>query len=102
MKKRIKLNEDILRSMIMESLKGYLNEAENGGWEVDDEEAMEAYALAEEKLGKEVIDTAIIRAMSTHQLADILAYIFRVYDFREWEEYKNQKLYQDAEYLDIV
>jgi hypothetical protein len=68
-----------------------LLEAENGGWVVDDSEAMEAYALAEEKLGKEEIDTAIIRAMSTHQLAEILAYIFRMYDFREWDEYKSNK-----------
>jgi hypothetical protein len=102
MKKRIKLNESTLRAIIMESLKGYLNEAENGGWVVEDEEAMEAYALAEKKMGKEVIDTAIIRAMSTHQLADILAYIFRVYDFREWDEYKEGKMHQDEGGAEMV
>lgn len=81
------LDEGMIRRIVRESLL----EAENGGWVIDDSEAMEAYAFAEEKMGKETIDTAIIRAMSTHQLADILAYIFRVYDFREWDEYKSNK-----------
>lgn len=81
------LDESTIRRIVRESLL----EAENGGWLVDDSEAMEAYAFAEEKMGKEEIDTAIIRAMSTHQLAEILAYIFRMYDFREWDEYKSNK-----------
>lgn len=87
MKKVIKLSESKLRQMITEAVM----EAVNGGWEVDDSEAMDAYNLAVNTLGKEVIDDAIIRAMSSHVLAELLAYIFRQYDFREWDEYKSSK-----------
>jgi myo-inositol-1-phosphate synthase len=87
MKKVVKISESKLRQMISEAVM----EAVNGGWEVEDNEAEAAYNLAVEKLGKEVIDDAIIRAMSSHVLAELLAYIFRQYDFREWDEYKSSK-----------
>lgn len=84
MKKVIKLTEANLTNMIREAVV----EAVNGGWVVDDNEARKAYEFAANTLGKETIDTAIIRAMPDNTLAEILAYIFRMYDFREWEEYK--------------
>lgn len=87
MKKVIRLSEDNLKKMIA----NILNEAVNGGWEVDDNEAQEAYEFAVQHLGKDTIDSAIIRAMSDNVLADLLAYIFRMYDFREWDEYKQSK-----------
>lgn len=87
MKKTVQITESKLRQMITEAVM----EATNGGWSVDDSEAEEAYNFAVDKLGKETIDTAIIRAMSNHVLAEILAYVFRMYDFREWEEYQAQK-----------
>ncbi len=84
MKKVIKLTEANLKNMIREAVV----EAVNGGWEVDDNEARKAYEFAADTLGKETIDSAIIRAMSDNTLAEILAYVFRMYDFREWDEYK--------------
>ena len=74
-----------------------LNEAENGGWVVDDSEAQEAYNFAVDRMGKETVDTAIIRALSDKHLAEILAYIFRMYDFREWDEYKEGIGSEDGE-----
>lgn len=97
MKKVVKISESKLRQMISEAVM----EAVNGGWEVKDNEAETAYNLAVEKLGKEVIDNAIIRAMSNHVLAELLAYIFRMYDFREWDEYKNAQQGQEEEDVDI-
>lgn len=84
MKKVIKLTEANLTNMIREAVV----EAVNGGWVVDDNEAREAYEFAANTLGKETIDSAIIRAIPDNTLAEILAYIFRMYDFREWESYK--------------
>jgi hypothetical protein len=97
MKKVVKISESKLRQMISEAVM----EAVNGGWEVEDSEAEAAYNLAVEKLGKEVIDNAIIRAMPSHTLAELLAYIFRMYDFREWDEYKNAQQSQEDENMNI-
>ncbi len=97
MKKVIKVSESKLRQMISEAVM----EAVNGGWEVEDNEAEAAYNLAVKNLGKEVIDNAIIRAMPNHTLAELLAYIFRMYDFREWDEYKNAQQGPEKEYVDI-
>ena len=69
--------------------KPMLKEAENGGWVVDSTEARDAYELAVREMGKDTIDSAIIRSLSDEQLSQCLAYIFRMYDFREWEEYQN-------------
>lgn len=90
MKRIIKLTESDLKR-IVESVYEDMAEAESGGWVVDTNEVQEAYNLAVEKMGKETIDSAIIRAMSTNALADCLAYIFRMYDFREWDEYKSSR-----------
>lgn len=97
MKKIVKISESKLRQMISEAVM----EAVNGGWEVDENEAETTYNLTVEKLGKEVIDNAIIRAMSNRTLAELLAYIFRMYDFREWDEYKNAQQGQEDENMDI-
>ena len=69
--------------------KPMLKEAENGGWVVDATEARNAYELAAREMGKDTIDSAIIRSLTDEQLAQCLAYIFRMYDFREWEQYQN-------------
>ena len=83
MKKVIKLTESDLRCIVENVLEG-----ESGGWIVEPEEAEAAYNLAVRVLGQETIDRAIIRAMNNNTLADCLAYIFRMYDFKEWDEYK--------------
>ncbi len=91
------MNESKLKRIIRQSI----NEAVNGGWEVETNEAQEAYNLAVNVLGKETIDDAIIRAMGDTQLAEILAYVFRMYDFTEWEEYKNETLEPREPYADF-
>ena len=87
MKKTIRLTESDLKRMVMETVKRTLNEAENNGWVVEDGDAQKAYNFACQQLGKETVDDAIIRCLGNERLAAILAYVFRMYDFREWEEY---------------
>ena len=85
MKQAIKIKENELRQMISESVRRILREAENGGWTVEASEAQEAYNLAVEHMGEETINNAIIRCLDDDTLAECLAYIFREYDFREWQ-----------------
>ena len=96
MKRTIKLTEKELRQMISESVKTQLNEAENYGWVVDESEVQEAYDMAVERFGKETIDDAIIKSMSDNELAESLAYIFRMYDFEEW--YDRKQDYDEDDY----
>ena len=86
MKRKIKLTESKLKDIINETVKRVVTEAEDYGWVVDSSEAQEAYDMAVEYMGKETIDDAIIRCLTSDQLAECLAYIFRMYDFREWGE----------------
>lgn len=83
--RRYRLTESRLRGLVDEAVKNVLNEGESGGWIVDSSEAEEAYEFAVERMGKETVDSAIIRALSSDALADCLAYIFRMYDFTEWK-----------------
>lgn len=87
MKKTIRLTESELTNII----RNVVNEAVDGGWEVDDMEAGEAYEFACNQLGKESVDEQIINCLSSTQLAECLAFIFRMNDFREWDEYKQSK-----------
>lgn len=64
-----------------------LNEAESYGWEVPENMVWEAYELACEKMGKDYVDDAIVNTVSTDELASSLAFLFRNWDFREWDEY---------------
>ena len=84
-KQLIKLTEADLHKMIRESVKKIISEAENGGWVVDTTEAQEAYELAVRELGEETINSAIVRSLGDETLAQCLAYIFRQYDFRQWQ-----------------
>ena len=77
MKKITRLTERDLNRII--------KEAENGGWVVDSSEAQEAYDLAAQEMGEETINSAIVRCLGDEALAQCLAYIFRQYDFREWQ-----------------
>lgn len=83
MKKTVKLNEASLRRIVGNVLK----EAMDGGWEVPDGMAQEAYELAIQHFGKEDIDDQIVQSLGNEQLAECLAFIFRMNDFREWGEY---------------
>lgn len=63
--------------------------ANNYGWVVESWEAQEAYDFACDYFGKEDLDDQIIRAISNEELAECLAFIFRMNDFREWENRDN-------------
>ena len=60
--------------------------AESYGWVVDENEAWEAYEFACDYFGKENLDDQIVSSLSVDELASSLAFIFRMNDFREWEE----------------
>lgn len=68
-----------------ESVNRIIKEAENGGWVVDSSEAQESYNLAVQEIGEEKVNSAIVRCLGDETLAQCLAYIFRQYDFREWQ-----------------
>ena len=88
-KKQIKLNESQLKQIVNECVKNVLNEANSYGWEVDDSEATLAYEYMAQEIGYEDLNAAIIRAMGNSALADIMAYLLRMYDMRGWEEYRD-------------
>lgn len=62
--------------------------AESYGWEVDSSEAWETYELACDYFGKEYVDDSIVQGLSTDELAESLAYMFRMegYDPRDPED----------------
>lgn len=96
MKKVIRLTEQDLRRIVEESAKRIIKEAESGGWVVDSSEAQEAYDLAVQEMGEETINSAIVRCLGDETLAQCLAYIFRQYDFKQW-----QSRYDDQDDIDI-
>ena len=87
MKRIIRLTEGELKNFI----RNVVNEAVDGGWEVDDMEAREAYEFACDQLGKESVNEQIVGCLGSTQLAECLAFIFRMNDFREWDKYKESK-----------
>ena len=60
--------------------------AESYGWVVESWEAAEAYEMAAEAWGVEDINQQIVDCISSDELAACLAFIFRMNDFREWDE----------------
>jgi hypothetical protein len=70
-----------------------LNCGESYGWIVDASEAQEAYDFACEAFGKDTVDSDIVGTLSSDELSDALAYLFRMWDFEEWEKYKNGEDY---------
>ena len=88
--KQVKINESTLMKVIAECTRKALNEANSYGWVVEDEEAEMAYDFfVEEMGGNEEADRAIVKTMGNHALADILAYLFRMYNLKGWEEYRD-------------
>lgn len=83
--KTMRLTEKNLHNIVKESVNRIIKEAENGGWVVDSSEAQEAYNLAVQEIGEEKVNSAIVRCLGDETLAQCLAYIFRQYDFREWQ-----------------
>ena len=69
------------------STKMKINEAESYGWVVEDYQAQEAYEFACDYFGEDELNSQIVSYISNEELASCLAYIFRMNDFREWDEY---------------
>ena len=88
-KEQIRLNESQLRKIVNECVKSVLKEANSYGWKVDTSEATLAYEYMAQEIGNEELNAAIIRAMGNSALADIMAYLLRMYDMRGWEEYRD-------------
>lgn len=63
--------------------------AESYGWVVESYEANEAYDLAADYFGEEDLNAQIVQSLGSDELAACLAFIFRMNDFREWDEYKS-------------
>ena len=72
--------------------------AESYGWVVNDWEGWEAYNFAIDSgaFTEEELNAEIVRGLSSEEMARALAFIFRNYDFREWEERDNDE-YDDEE-----
>lgn len=64
--------------------------ANSYGWVVESWEAQDAYDLACEYFGEEDINKEIVGCMSSDELAACLAFIFRMNDFREWDQYREE------------
>ena len=60
--------------------------AESYGWVVESWEANDAYEMACESFGEEDVNAQIVGTLSSDELAECLAYLFRMWDFREWDE----------------
>lgn len=62
--------------------------AESYGWVVNDHEAWDAYYFAIDSgwWDEAQLDNDIVHTLSSEELASSLAYIFRMNEFREWDE----------------
>ena len=74
--------------------------AESYGWVVENWDAQEAYEFACEYFGEEDLNSQIVQAIGNEELAACLAFIFRMNDFREWEQYKDGTLGEDDEEIE--
>lgn len=74
-----------------------INAAESYGWVVEDYEAWDAYEFACEYFGKEDLDDQIVTSLSSEELASSLAFIFRMNEFREWDERNDDSDDEDIE-----
>lgn len=82
--RRVLNKEDIAK----EGKKMNIKEATNYGWTVEDSKAWDAYDFACEYFGEDYVDNAIVHTLSNEELASSLAFLFRMWDFRQYyDEY---------------
>ena len=43
------------------------------------------------EIGEEKTNSAIVRALGNNALADVMAYLLRMYDMKGWEEYRDSQ-----------
>lgn len=87
-----------------------LNEGESYGWVVDDSEAYDAYDFAIDSgwWTKEQLNQDIVDCISSNELAECLAFIFRNADFEDWqnrsvsESLKNEAFSEDDDLEDLI
>ena len=60
--------------------------AESYGWVVESWEANDAYEMACEAFGEDDVNAQIVGTLGSDDLAECLAFLFRMWDFREWDE----------------
>lgn len=72
--------------------------AESYGWVVESLEANEAYEKACEAFGEEEVNAQIVGTLGSDELAECLAFLFRMWDFREWDERNEED--EDEDYED--
>lgn len=84
-KKLIKITESDIKSIVKNSVKRILSEAEDNGWIVDDDNAQEALEFLYQQIGEEEANAAIVRTLGDVMLAKSLAYIFRQYNLTDWQ-----------------
>lgn len=75
-----------------------IKEAESYGWVVDDWKAQEAYEMFCDAIGAEEANEAIVRCLGNEELAKCLAYLFRMYEFHEWEESQGESEDDEEEF----
>ena len=92
-KQVIRISEKQLRQIVTESAKKYLNETESYGWTVETNEAEKAYDFMAGIIGEEELNAAIKRALGDEKLAEIMAYLLRMYNMQDWEEYRESNNY---------
>lgn len=103
MKKQvIKINESQLKYIVAEATKRFLKEGESYGWVVDSSEADKAYQYFCQELGEEHANEAIVRALGSSALSDVLAFLFRMYDLRGWESFKENGYTLNENYGDTT
>lgn len=66
--------------------------ANNYGWVVESRDAHKAYDFACEHFDIDDLNSQIVQSLSSDELAESLAYIFRMHDFREWEQFNKNNI----------
>ena len=90
-KKFTKYPKNQINASRKSSVRRPVTAAESYGWVVEDWEAWDAYEFACEYFGEEDLNKQIVQAVDREELAACLAFIFRMNDFREWEEHKAEE-----------
>lgn len=82
--------EEIARAMgtdVLEENIDYVAQQWDFAEDIEDLDAWEAYEKAKEIMGASELFTNLTQAAGYDELAEDLAFIFRQYDFREWNKY---------------
>ena len=87
--KRYKVNP---KSKVTASKRRTVTAANSYGWVVENWEAWDAYNFAlEHGWDEDDLNDQILKAIGDEELAECLAYIFRMNDFREWDDYRTNR-----------